>query len=592
MSQAPSSPVLTWSTPLHLLLVEDEEADVELIAMTLETAGVDFTYDAVDRMDSCQQLLETRHYDAVLSDYRLPCCNGRQVLQLLLESSQDIPFILVTGNLGEEAAVELMKAGMTDYVLKDRLFRLPSVLARSLEEFQLRRQKQAALAQIQQQAQWERSLNQIARVLNSSLDPNYILQEIVRLTGEAFGVERVIIVAVQSERCRVLNEWRATEEIVSVQGYGAAIEGSDWLQLVDPNALHSLHHALHAPNYAEVPQDPCKLMAVHQAGIQSLLRLPIFIWGKLFGALSLQTITHRRSFQADEIEFLKRIADQAALALANARSYERLEQLVRERTRELEEAKLMAEAANRAKSEFLANVSHELRTPLSGILSLSQVLSQQFLGPLNDKQQQYVTTIASSGQHLLALINDLLDLAKIEAGREELAPGCLVIEKVCQSCLSLIRERANAQGLQLRLELDPKVSTWTADERRLKQILFNLLSNAVKFTEAGSVTLKVTQGAATLQFSVIDTGIGISPTDQAMIFEPFQQLKRHRSSEEGTGLGLALVRHLAHLHGGEITVTSELGKGSCFTLSLPRLQPDLCSACARDQSVLEGFEPG
>jgi len=592
MSQAPLSPLLTWPTPLHLLLVEDEQMDVELIAVTLETAGVEFTYDAVDRMDSCQQCLATQRYDAVLADYRLPCCNGRQVLQLLLESGQDIPFILVTGNLGEEAAVELMKAGMTDYVLKDRLFRLPSVLARSLEEFQLRRQKQAALTQIQQQAQWERSLNQIARVLNSSLDPNYILQEIVRLTGEAFGVERVIIFAVQSERCRVLNEWRATEEIVSVQGYGTAIEGSDWLQLVDPNALHSLHHALHAPDYAEALQDPCRLIAVHQAEIQSLLRVPIFIWGKLFGALSLHTLTHRRSFQVDEIEFLKRIADQTALALANARSYERLEQLVRERTRELEEAKLMAEAANRTKSEFLANVSHELRTPLSGILSLSQVLLQQFLGPLNDKQQQYVATIASSGQHLLALINDLLDLAKIEAGREELVLNCLGIEKVCQSCLALIRERANAQGLQLRLELDPQVSTWTADERRLKQILFNLLSNAVKFTELGAVTLKVTQGAEALQVSVIDTGIGISPTDQAIIFEPFQQLKHRRSFGEGTGLGLALVRHLARLHGGEVTVTSELGKGSCFTLSLPRLQPDLCLVCAPDPSILEGFEPG
>lgn len=592
MPQVPSSALFNWPTPLHLLIVEDERSDVELIAITLEAAGVDFTYDMADQIDGCQQLLATRRYDAVLSDYRLPCCNGRQVLQLVLESGQDIPFILVTGNLGEEAAVELMKAGMTDYVLKDRLFRLPSALARSLEEFQLRWQKQAALAQIQQQAQWERSLNQIARVLNSSLDPNYILQEIVRLTGEAFGVERVIILAIQSERCRVLNEWRATEEIISVQGYGAAIDGSEWLQLVDPNALDSLHHALHAPNYAEAPQGPCKLMAIHQAGIQSLLRVPIFIWGKLFGALSLHTITYQRSFREDEIEFLKRIADQTALALANARSYERLEQLVRERTRELEEAKLIAEAANRAKSEFLANVSHELRTPLSGILSLSQVLLQQFLGPLNDKQQQYITTIASSGQHLLALINDLLDLAKIEAGREELVPACLMIEKVCQSCLALIRERASAQGLRLHLELEPEVSTWTADERRLKQILFNLLANAVKFTESGSVTLKVSQGAEALRFSVIDTGIGISPTDQAIIFEPFQQLKRNRAAEEGTGLGLALVRHLARLHGGEITVASELGKGSCFTLSLPRLQPDLCLASAPDQSILEGFEPG
>lgn len=568
--------------PLHLLIVEDVIADVELIEITLKTAQVSFTYDTVDTLETCRGLLKTRSYGAVLSDYRLPTCNGHQVLQALQESGQEIPFILVTGKLGEEAAVESIKAGVTDYVLKDRLFRLPSVLERSLEEFQLRRQKQAAIAQVQQQAQRERSLNQICQALNSSLDPNYILQEIVRLTGECFGVDRVIIFSVQTERFKVLNEWRTHEDIVSLQGYGTAIAGSDWSVLMDPIASTSLHHPLHAPNYPDMPHGPSHLVTIHQAQIQSLLRVPIFIRDQLFGGLSLHTTTHRRSFSDDQIQFLKRIADQTAIALYNAQSYERLEQLVRERTRELEASKLVAETANRAKSEFLANLSHELRTPLSGILSLCQVLLQQFLGPLSEKQQQYISTISASGEHLLALINDLLDLSKVEAGKEELHPDCLLIEKVCQTCLSLIRERANAKGLQVLLEIGPQVSYWTADERRLKQILFNLLSNAVKFTQTGSVTLKVTQTDERMQFSVIDTGVGIAPADQTLIFEPFQQLKSPlKHSHEGSGLGLALVRHLAQLHGGEITVVSQPGQGSCFTLTLPRPQLDCCATQAQ-----------
>ncbi len=569
--------VLPSPPPIHLLIIEDVIADVELIEITLETAQVSFTYDTVDTLESCRERLATQSYGAVLSDYRLPTCNGQQVLRALLESGQEIPFILVTGKLGEEAAVESIKAGVSDYVLKDRLFRLPLVLARSLEEFQLRRQKQAAIAQIHQQAEWERSLNQIGQALNSSLDPNYILQEIVRLTGECFGVDRVIIFSVQTERFKVLNEWRTHEQIVSLRGYGSAISGSNWSALMDPIADLSLYHPLHAPNYVDMPHGPSHLVTIHQAQIQSLLRVPIFIRDQLFGGLSLHTTSHRRSFSDDQIHFLRRIADQTAIALYNAQSYERLEQLVRERTRELEASKLVAETANRAKSEFLANLSHELRTPLSGILSLCQVLLQQFLGPLSEKQQQYISTISASGEHLLALINDLLDLSKVEAGKEELNPDCLLVEKICQTCLSLIRERANAQGLQVLLEIGLEVSYWTADERRLKQILFNLLSNAVKFTQTGSVTLRVTQTHERMQFSVIDTGVGIAPADQALIFEPFQQLKSPlKHSHEGSGLGLALVRHLAHLHGGEITVTSQPGQGSCFTLTLPRPHLDYC----------------
>lgn len=741
---------LQLQSNLHLLIVEDVMADVELMVLALEAAGITFTYDATDSLSSCQQLLQKETYNAVLADYRLPQFTAHQVLRILRQSKQEIPLILVTGSLGEEAAVECIKVGMTDYVLKDRLFRLPMVLERSLQEFELRRSKRAAVAQIQRQAQqeaiinrivqamrgtlvldevlqttadqlhlalkvsrclifqpnaqgqmrvqyvsvatrepqqligvqcmaleyykntlaqgnqvfigridqtlapevqsvasqfgayaflmtplvyqqqflgmiglqqcddyadakgvrerewtadeislvkaigdqcaiaihqaqlfcqiqqqaaWERTLNQIARVLNSSLDPEYILQEIVRLTGECFSVERVIIHAVEGEQVRVAKEWRASDQVLSLLGFKTSL--LKWLSILGLNSNY-LHQkgCFHAPNLLKIPPHPEHSAFKEQLQILSLLSVPIFIRNQFFGGISLHTIATNRTFTQEEIHLLQGIADKAAIALYNAQSYERLEELVKERTQELEQEKVLSEAANRAKSEFLSNMSHELRTPLTGILGFSSILLEEIFGPLNAKQQEYIQGIYTCGKHLLELINDLLDLSKVEAGKEELNLETLLVEQVCQACLSLFEERCKQRGLQLSASVALDVTTCIADRRRLKQILVNLLSNAVKFTESGSVTLRVEQTEEAIAFSVIDTGIGIAQADRETLFQPFKQLDSGLNRKyEGTGLGLALSRKLARLHGGDITLHSELGRGSCFTLELPRQLP-------------------
>ena len=217
-------------------------------------------------------------------------------------------------------------------------------------------------------------------------------------------------------------------------------------------------------------------------------------------------------------------------------------------------------------------MSHELRTPLTGILGFSSLLLEQIFGPLNAKQKQYTEGISSCGKQLLELINDLLDLTHIEAGREELSLETLLVEEVCQECILLFQERTQQRGLELSLDIAPDVVTCVADQRRLKQILINLLSNAVKFTESGAITLKVEPPEeAILKFSVIDTGIGIAQTAQATLFQPFQQVDSGLNRKYGgSGLGLALSHKLALLHGGDITMHSELGRGSCFTLHLPQ----------------------
>jgi signal transduction histidine kinase len=311
-----------------------------------------------------------------------------------------------------------------------------------------------------------------------------------------------------------------------------------------------------------------------QLQILSLLSVPIFIRDQFFGGISLHTTTIYRTFTQDEIHLLQGIADKAAIALYNAQSYERLEELVKERTQELEQEKVLSEAANRTKSEFLSNMSHELRTPLTGILGFSSILLEEIFGPLNPKQQEYIQGLYTCGKHLLELINDLLDLSKVEAGKEELNLEMLLVEEVCQACLSLFEEGCKQRGLQLSASVALDVTTCIADRRRLKQILVNLLSNAVKFTESGSVTLRVEQTEEAIAFSVIDTGIGIAQADRETLFQPFKQLDSGLNRKyEGTGLGLALSRKLARLHGGDITLQSELGRGSCFTLHLPRQLP-------------------
>lgn len=238
--------------------------------------------------------------------------------------------------------------------------------------------------------------------------------------------------------------------------------------------------------------------------------------------------------------------------------------------KQLEAEKQHWEAAEAAWQEQISYLNHELRNPIAAILGFARMLKEQLYGPLNAKQLQYACLMADTGQHLLDLVNNYLGLAKIEADKEQIHLDNLAVEDICLASMSIVQERAREQGLELILRTGEDVDFCEADRLHLKQILVNLLSNAVKFTQKGSVTLKVELQEDLLFFNVIDTGIGISPQDIQKLFQPFQQVKGH---QEGTGLGLVLSRKLAQLHGGDITVASEVGKGSCFTLYIPRYQP-------------------
>jgi signal transduction histidine kinase len=228
------------------------------------------------------------------------------------------------------------------------------------------------------------------------------------------------------------------------------------------------------------------------------------------------------------------------------------------------------EAASQHKSEFLANMSHELRTPLNAIIGFSQVLGDEMVGPVNEKQAEYLDDIISSGNHLLSLINDVLDLSKVEAGQVELEVHPFSLREALERGVVMVRERASEDGVRVAFVADPEVDVVAGDERRIKQVIFNLLSNAVKFTPAGGeVDVSATRANGEVRVSIADTGPGIAPEDRERIFEEFQQSETGVGSREGTGLGLALSKRYVELHGGRIWLESELGRGSTFTFALP-----------------------
>jgi len=295
-----------------------------------------------------------------------------------------------------------------------------------------------------------------------------------------------------------------------------------------------------------------------QRGFRSLLAVPILRSGAPIGSIVIYR-PESGPFPDNEIELLKTFADQAVIAVENVRLFT-----------ELEAANRQLEAASRHKSEFLANMSHELRTPLNAIIGFSEVLAQGMFGDINEKQTEYLHDILESGRHLLSLINDILDLSKIEAGRMELELTDFNVSQAIQNASILVRERAIRRGIALHEVIEEGVGDIRGDERKVKQVLLNLLSNAIKFTpEGGRIEVRAASTDGMVEVSVTDTGVGIAPADQEAVFEEFRQVGTADKKAEGTGLGLALAKKFIELHRGRIWVESELGRGSTFTFTLP-----------------------
>jgi signal transduction histidine kinase len=403
-----------------------------------------------------------------------------------------------------------------------------------------------------------KALGEVGQAVSSTLDLQTVLSTIVghavQLSGTSGGVIYEYDETAQEFHLRA--SYRMEEEIVkALQATPVRLGQGATGQAATTRA------PVQVPNILEQRESTVTTVRPILAwlGYRSVLAVPLLREERIMGAL---TVWRKEAgdFSPEVVNLLQTFATQSALAIQNARLF-----------REIEDKGRQIEAANRHKSEFLANVSHELRTPLNAIIGFSEVLGERMFGELNEKQAEYTEDILSSGRHLLSLINDILDLSKIEAGRMELEVTTFHLPDAIENALTLIRERASRHAIRLERVIDDRLGDFTGDERKVKQVLVNLLSNAVKFTpEGGQIRVEANLGDSAVIVSVTDTGIGIAPEDQETIFEEFRQVgTNYAQKREGTGLGLSLTKKFIELHGGKLWVESEVGKGSTFTFTLP-----------------------
>lgn len=505
---------------LHVLTIEDSVDDAELIVREIQRGGYEVDSERVETKAGMLAALASRKWDIILSDYSMPHFNAMAALATLKDSGLDIPFIVISGTIGEETAVAALKGGAHDFLAKDKLARLIPAIERELRDAEARHSRREAESRYQ------------------------------------LLVERLPIIVYLSPMDNINYTTYVSPQIQAILGYTP----EEWLS--DPEFWQTRLHPDDRDGVIDTVEESGRTGEPSSIEYRMFARDGQVVWFHDKTVLLRDDEGQSLYWQGIKVDITKRKEAEAEILQLNAE----LEQRVEKRTTELERAL-------RAKDEFLASMSHELRTPLNAILGLSESLAEHVAGPLNEKQQRYVKTISESGSHLLSLINDILDLARIESGQVVLNIAEVDLQQVCQASLRMINQLAHKKEQEVSLEIVDHMGSIWVDERRLKQILVNLLSNAVKFTPTGGkLGLKVHGDSQEKQviFTVWDNGIGISENDLERLFQPFVQLNSSLSREApGTGLGLALVAQMVRLHGGNVSVESQPNKGSRFMVTLP-----------------------
>ena len=508
------------NTPLRLLVAEDSEDDYELLVRELVKGGFLVTGERVATAEGLEAAL-ARDWDLIISDWTMPGFSGRKVLEMLAAKRVQVPCIVISGTPGEEPAVEAIRAGALDFLPKDKPRRFVPAVIRALREADDHRARVAAEAELR--------LSEERYRMGFEVAPEPLM---------TYDIDKRQIIDANSKCCEL---FKRTREQLRQAKFG---ELSPPMQ---PDGRSSLEAGKERLDDA-------------LAGNSVAYTWTFLVEGELVPCetrIIVLPTTSRNLARISTIDLRERM---------------RAEEL-RRRSIELEIQNRRIQEASRLKSEFLANMSHELRTPLNAIIGFAELLHDGAVEPGTPTHQEFLGDILTSGRHLLQLINDVLDLAKVEAGKLEFRPESVDIAKMLGEVTAILRTLAASKQLRIETEIEPSVKTVVLDPARFKQVAYNYLSNALKFTPTGGhITVRIKpENADQFRFEVTDTGPGISPADQSRLFVEFQQLeagaaKRH----QGTGLGLALTRRLVEAQGGSVGLKSAVGEGSTFYAVLPR----------------------
>jgi PAS domain S-box-containing protein len=517
---------------LRLLHLEDNSMDAELVAAALAADGLVCELVRAESRETFARALDDGPYDLILSDYALPGFDGVTAQAMARVRWPEVPFLFISGTMGEEVAIDCLKNGATDYVLKHRLARLAPAVRRALLEAQSRIDRDAAEAEV-------RRLNDALRVALGQA--NSFLDSIFENLPDVVFVK-------DARDLRFIRLNRASDDALGIDR--SQLIGKSLHEVFPPALAEKLELADHeAIRSRAVVQIAEEVMPTRHRGprVFTTKKIPIFENGEPRYVMGIsQDITERRVAEED-----------ARLS------------------------RLEAERANRAKSDFLSRMSHDLRTPMNAVLGFAQVLDLDGLPP---EQAESVRHILIGGRHLLDLINEVLDISRIEAGQLSLSPEPVSVAEVIQHVVDLIRPLAAARGITLSVNLGAFGGKHVrADRQRVRQILLNFLGNAVKYNrDHGTVVITATETKGPrIRIGVADSGPGIAEEKLALLFQPFERLGAELSSVEGTGLGLAVAKGLAEAMRGAVGVSSTVGRGSTFWVELPETDaPDVTAVTA------------
>ncbi|MBI1815855.1 MAG: response regulator [Deltaproteobacteria bacterium] len=533
--------------PLHLLLLEDSVRDAELEVAQLENAGYSCEWERVQTLEDFLACLDAESYDCILSDYRLPDYNGLAALRLVRDKGLVVPFILVSGTLGEDEAIDSLRAGATDYVLKTRLKRLVPAVRRALAEYaDAQRHRETEAARVEE-AEVSGALGRVAHEMIASLDTPVLLRKLCQLTTELLQSDCSHTFLLQPD---------GTYVVMAGHCEGADDGDARRVERSAAGALAQLLGRLESDSVVELPADaspPGLLLPQVECTISGVsLYVALRRAAGIVGVLAANrrraapfTRTHRRMALG--------IAQLASLALANAHVVQELDEV------------------SRLKSDFVAVMSHELRTPLHIIMGYGEMLANGSLGPLNANQREALQHSGRATRELLDLVNTTLDVGLLDAGASSLDIGTLdLLDLFAQIDTETEAARGDKPDLRMQLEVAPAARRLRIDRAKFKVIIKKVIDNAIKFTDTGTVMVDAHPHDGGIEITVTDTGTGITPEVLPVIFQSFRQGERALTRRHGgVGLGLHVARRLLDVLGGRITVASTPGQGSTFRIWVP-----------------------